>query len=111
MWNVRGETPAEKADSVRLLQRSFESLRGRIPGMLHLEIGVDSSHIDYACDVVLYSEFESQAALDAYAVHPEHLRVKLELADIRTARHQVDYERSTLPQPATLHKQKETVND
>jgi hypothetical protein len=41
---------------------------------------------------VLYSEFESQAALDAYGLHPEHSRVKLELADLRTARHQVDYE-------------------
>ena len=91
MWNLRGETPLEKRDGIAQLQRSFESLRGRIPGLLHLEIGVDSSRIDYACDVVLYSEFESQAALDGYAVHPEHQRVKRELADLRTARHQVDY--------------------
>ena len=91
MWNVRGDTPAEKAQSIASLQRSFESLRGQIPGLIHLEIGVDSSRIDYACDVVLYSEFESQAALDAYGSHPEHLRVKRELADLRTARHQVDY--------------------
>jgi hypothetical protein len=91
MWNLRGETPAEKRDGIAQLQRSFESLRGRIPGLLHIEIGVDSSRIDYACDVVLYSEFESQTALDGYAVHPEHLRVKQELADLRTARHQVDY--------------------
>lgn len=91
MWNVRGDTPAEKAQGIARLQRSFESLRGRIPGLLHLEIGVDSSRIDYACDVVLYSEFESQAALDAYGSHPEHLRVKNEVADLRIARHQVDY--------------------
>ncbi len=91
MWNVRGDTPAEKARGIARLQRSFESLRGRIPGLLHLEIGVDSSHIDYACDVVLYSEFESQAALDAYGTHPEHVRVKNEVADLRIARHQVDY--------------------
>ncbi len=91
MWNVRGDTPAEKAQGIARLQRSFESLRGRIPGLLHLEIGVDSSRIDYACDVVLYSEFADQAALDAYAAHPEHLRVKHELADLRIARHQVDY--------------------
>jgi hypothetical protein len=91
MWNVRGDTPAEKAQGIARLQRSFESLRGRIPGLLRLEIGVDSSRIDYACDVVLYSEFESQAALDAYGTHPEHLRVKSELADLRIARHQVDY--------------------
>ena len=91
MWNLRGDTPAEKRDCIAQLQRSFESLRGRIPGLLHLEIGVDSSRIDYACDVVLYSEFESQEALDGYAVHPEHQRVKRELGDLRIARHQVDF--------------------
>ena len=91
MWNVRGDSVAEKAQAIDRLKRSFDSLRGCIPGLLHLEIGVDSSRIDYACDVVLYSEFENQAALDGYAVHPEHQRVKRELADIRTARHQVDY--------------------
>lgn len=91
MWNVRGDTPAEKVQGIALLTRSFESLRGRIPGLLHLEVGVDSSGIDYACDVVLYSEFETQAALDAYASHPEHLRVKQALGDMRVARYQVDY--------------------
>ncbi len=94
MWNVRGDTPAEKAQGIARLQRSFESLRGRIPGLLHLEIGVDNSRIDYACDVVLYTEFESQAALDAYGSHPEHLRVKQEVGDLRTARYQVDYHAS-----------------
>jgi hypothetical protein len=37
------------------------------------------------------SDFASQAALDGYASHPEHLRVKAEIGDIRVARHQVDY--------------------
>jgi len=91
MWNLRGETPAEKRANIERLRASFHSLRGRIPGLLQLEIGVDHSGVDYACDVVLFSEFESQAALDAYAVHPEHLRVKQELGDMRIARHQVDY--------------------
>ena len=92
MWNVRGDTPQQKAANVALLRRSFESLRGRIPGLLRLEVGVDHSAVDYACDVLLYSEFESQAALDAYASHPEHLRVKGEIGDMRIARHQVDYQ-------------------
>ena len=92
MWNVRSGTPAQRAENLARLQQSFASLRGKIPGLLHIEIGVDSSRIDYACDVVLYSEFESQAALNAYGTHPEHQRVKNELADLRIARHQVDYE-------------------
>ncbi len=91
MWNLRGDTPQDKARSIELVKGAFESLQGKIPGMTHLEIGVDSSRIDYACDVVLYSEFESQAALDAYGVHPEHQRVKQELEGVRSARHQVDF--------------------
>lgn len=91
MWNVRGAGPDEKRANIERLRASFHSLRGRIPGLLHLEVGVDASGVDYACDVVLVSDFESQAALDAYATHPEHLRVKAEIGDIRTARHQVDY--------------------
>jgi hypothetical protein len=76
--------------------------------MLHLEVGIDSSYADYACDVVLYTEFETQAALDAYATHPEHLRVKRELADLRVARHQVDYDDSPEGGSYTPHPQKET---
>ena len=91
MWNVRGASRDEKLANIERLKASFHSLRGRVPGLLHLEIGVDSSGVDYACDVVLVSDFESQAALDAYATHPEHLRVKAEIGDMRTARHQVDY--------------------
>ena len=91
MWNVRGATQDDRMKGVRLLKSRFEGLRGRIPGLLRLEVGVDTSRVDYACDVVLYSEFESQQHLDAYAWHPEHLRVRDELLDLRIARHQVDY--------------------
>ncbi|MFM7012966.1 MAG: Dabb family protein [Betaproteobacteria bacterium] len=91
MWNLAGETADAKQSNIERLRQSFHSLKDRIPGLRHLEIGVDTSNVDYACDVVLYSEFDSQAALDAYAMHPEHLRVKAEIGDMRIARHQVDY--------------------
>jgi heme-degrading monooxygenase HmoA len=99
MWDVRGSTAAEKQAGIDRLRTSFESLRGRIPGLLHLEIGADTSRVDYACDVVLYSEFDSQASLDAYATHPEHARVKQEVEGIRIARHQVDYATASYPPP------------
>jgi hypothetical protein len=91
MWRVRGESLAERSAAARTVQRAFESLRGRIPGMRRLEIGIDVSGCDYACDVVLYTEFDSQETLAAYAAHPEHQRVRDELGDLRIARHQVDY--------------------
>lgn len=92
MWNVRGDDAASRERHIALLKTAFESLRGRVPGLLHVEVGVDESRIDYACDVVLYTEFDSREALAAYAEHPEHLRVKRALGDLRIARHQVDYD-------------------
>ncbi|MES2957139.1 MAG: Dabb family protein [Pseudomonadota bacterium] len=92
MWKVRGDDPAMRGRNLALLKAEFESLRGCIPGLLQLEVGIDESRIDYAFDVVLVTEFESREALAAYAEHPEHLRVRRALGDMRSARHQVDYE-------------------
>ena len=91
MWNMAGETEDQRREAAEFLRSRFEGMRGEVPGLLHLEIGFDHSRVDYACDVVLYSEFESQEALDAYATHPAHLRVKTELGQSRIARFQVDY--------------------
>ena len=91
MWKVNGTTAAERAAHAERVKGELESMRGRVPGLLTLEVGIDLSGVDYACDVVLCSEFTSQAALDAYADHPEHVRVKRALQDLRASRHQVDY--------------------
>ena len=91
MWNLAGDTLERNRQACLLLKERFEGLAGLIPGLLKIEVGVDVSRIDYACDVVLYSEFDSHEALAAYATHPEHLRVRREQGDSRIARHQVDY--------------------
>jgi len=91
MWRLRGETPAERSAARLKVKTLFEGLKGRIEGLTHIEVGVDVSAVDYACDVVLFSEFKDQAALAAYANHPEHLRVREALGDLRIGRFQVDY--------------------
>ncbi|GAA5237127.1 Dabb family protein [Verticiella sediminum] len=101
MWNLRGESAREKASAIELLRSRFESLRGRIPGLLHLEVGVDSSGAAYACDVVLYSVFDSEESLASYATHPAHLQVRDELGNLRISRHQVDYVADAAPLHAT----------
>ena len=92
MWTLRGESMQERQRAAGMVKQKFESLRGRIPGMSHIEVGVDLSRADYACDVVLYTEFEDQTAVANYSGHPEHMRVREELGDLRVARYQVDYE-------------------
>jgi hypothetical protein len=91
MWNMAGDTEEDRREAAEFLRSRFEELRGEVPGLLHLEVGLDHSRVDYACDVVLYTEFESQEALDAYAIHPSHLRVRGELGQMRVARFQIDY--------------------
>lgn len=91
MWKVSGNTQEHKMETALFVKNRFESLIGRVPGLEKLEVGLDISGVDYACDVVLYTEFDSIQSLKAYASHPEHLRVKEELGDCRTARYQVDY--------------------
>jgi quinol monooxygenase YgiN len=91
MWRLRAETSAERSAARSKVKTLFEGLKGRIDGLTHIEVGADISDVDYACDVVLVSEFTDSAALKAYATHPEHLRVREELGDLRIGRFQVDY--------------------
>lgn len=91
MWNLSAGPDGDKTASVNAVKSRFESLLGVVPGLLRIEIGVDFSRVSYACDVVLYSEFESAEALSAYATHPAHLKIRTELEGIRTDRYQVDY--------------------
>jgi hypothetical protein len=60
MWNLKGQNEAERCQAIEQIKLSF--LLGLIPGLTHLEIGVDFSRIEYACDVVLNSEFASKEA-------------------------------------------------
>lgn len=91
MWNVKGQTPSERRAVALGIKHRFERLQGVVPGLLHLEVGLDVSGVEYACDMVLYTEFDSEASLKAYATHPDHLAIRKELGDVRIARYQVDY--------------------
>lgn len=91
MWRVRGESAVERRTNAQRVRDAFAAMQGRIPGMKHLEVAIDESGVDYACDVLLLSDFESFEALSAYANHPEHLRAKQAAGELRIARYQVDY--------------------
>jgi hypothetical protein len=86
---ARGQTAAENA---RDIKERLEGLRGRIPGMLKIEVGLDFSRTDDSCDLALYSEFKSRVALDAYQAHPEHKAVMPFILEARAERQLVDYE-------------------
>jgi heme-degrading monooxygenase HmoA len=63
----------------------------KIPGLLKLEVGIDFSRENDSSDVVLYSEFDSNDALQAYQAHPAHAEVVPFVKSVRAERRVVDY--------------------
>jgi len=92
-WRVKNrEDATSREENARAIKEKIDGLRGKIPGMLHVEGGVDFNQSETACDVVLYSEFESREALDGYQDHPAHLEIVKFIGERRTERRTVDYE-------------------
>ena len=93
MWRLKDEAMGRsKAENAQLMKQKLEALNGQMPGMRMLEIGIDFAGGEGASDVVLYSEFDSRAALDAYQAHPEHKAVAAFVMEVRSERRVVDYE-------------------
>jgi quinol monooxygenase YgiN len=93
IWRLKDSAAGRsKSDNAGLIKEKLESLRGKIPGLLYLEVGLDFGQSENSGDVVLLSEFESRAALDAYQVHPLHKAVMPFVLEARSERRVVDYE-------------------
>jgi hypothetical protein len=92
-WKLK-ETAAgsSKWENAQELKELLESLNGKIPGMDHLEVGIDISKTEISADVVLYSRFESREALGEFPKHPEHLKIKPFIQAVRDDRILIDYE-------------------
>ena len=89
MWKFKDDV----ADSDKLeMKRQLESLKGVVPSLLKIEIGMDIVGTEVSKDMVLYSEFQSLEDLQAYAGHPEHLKVVEFVKPLVAERALVDYE-------------------
>ena len=93
MWRLKDEAHGNsRSANAELVKDKLEALRGRIPGLLAIEVGLDFSRSEASADVVLYSEFEDREALAAYQGHPEHEAVKAFIGEVTAQRWVVDYE-------------------
>lgn len=92
-WRLKDSAHSnDKATNARLIKEKIEALAGKIPSILKIEVGIDYSAGEGSSDVVLYSEFASRSALEAYQNHPEHQAVIPFITEARSERRVVDYE-------------------
>jgi quinol monooxygenase YgiN len=93
MWRLYDEVDGmSKRESAVIIKKALEELQGKIPGLLHIEAGIDFSDSDQSADIVLYSELESREALEAYQLHPLHQAVVPLVKKYACERTVVDFE-------------------
>lgn len=93
MWKLKEQAEgADRATNIVKMKALLDSCANVVPGILKFEAAVAQPGLEATYDVVLYSEFESRAALDAYQEHPDHVAIKPFIGAVREARQCMDYE-------------------
>ena len=93
LWKLHDHADGRsREENSQLAKSQLEALLGKIPGLLHIEVGMDVLHTDASADLCLYAHLESLAALEAYQVHPEHQAVVPLMKRITSSRTVIDYE-------------------
>ncbi len=93
MWKLKDHAEgADKAANAIQMKRLLDSCAALVPGILKFETVIAQPGLEATYDVVLYSEFASRSALDAYQEHPQHAAVKPFIGAVREARQCMDYE-------------------
>ncbi|HEV8297461.1 MAG TPA: Dabb family protein [Acidimicrobiales bacterium] len=93
MWTFLEQAQGRsRAENLKIMQEKLEALPPRVPGIRRFEVGVDQLAGPAAAHLVLVSDLDDWAALDAYRVHPAHQEVVQFLDGVRDGRWTVDYE-------------------
>jgi hypothetical protein len=72
VWKYRTDVGQFARDEHVALLRKLASI---IPEVQSLSVGFDTLHLPRSYDTGLVATFADRAALDAYTIHPEHVKV------------------------------------
>jgi hypothetical protein len=82
----------ERREDAHAIKAALEAMRGKIPELRHLEIGVDIVRSERSWDVALVTRFDSRAAMETYQDHPEHKKAIATIKELREQSIVVDWE-------------------
>jgi ABC-type molybdenum transport system ATPase subunit/photorepair protein PhrA len=90
MWKIE-ESPLSKEETCAKMKELLESLNGKIPGLISMEVGINTLDAENTFDVVLTGTFENKESYENYSQHPEHAKIVPFFKDLKLARAIVDY--------------------
>jgi len=83
----------KKANLIQAKQM-LENLMGAVPSLKSIDVGINFCEEARAMDLSIITSFESREGLDAYAVHPEHLKVVDFIKEVVEYSKVVDYDKA-----------------
>lgn len=78
-------------ERLKTLALRLKKLKNEISSLESMEVGMNFSRRPSAMDIVLVSEFEDEAALEEYRVHPKHVEILEYIKEIVEEARVVDY--------------------
>ncbi len=82
-----------KEENVALTKAMLEALPQKIDLIRRSQVEINSPEASADnCDLLLISDFDTMADLEAYKVHPDHVAVGVFMRPLRTGRASVDFE-------------------
>ena len=81
----------DQKDRLKAIE-ALQSMKGKIEGMIDLEVGEDFLASERSYDIALITTHTDRAALDSYQAHPVHQPVKKVMHEIRESSVAVDFE-------------------
>ena len=88
MWKFK---EGERKNMLIFRERLLD-LKGKIPEIRSMEVGINVNPSERSYDAVLVAEFDSLEDMKAYSVNPLHVAVSDFCKTIRTSSVSVDYE-------------------
>ncbi len=92
MWKLKDFAEgADRATNAVRMKNKLDACAGIVAGMGKFEVALAQPGLEATYDVVLYAEFDSKEALEAYGNHPTHHALKPFIGAIRESRQCMDY--------------------
>ena len=80
-----------KEDNIETAKAMLEALVESVPTLNSMEVGINYSDKERAMDLSIITTFDTKWGLEAYATHPEHLKVVEFIKEVVVESKVVDY--------------------
>lgn len=82
----------KSSGTLEKLKNDLLALKEQIPVLRSIEVGIDILQTERSFDLVLYSKFDSLEDMQAYQIHPAHLKVAEYIQTVKETVYAVDFE-------------------